>query len=133
MNDSKSLDLNASLSSLAMLSLRMKEGKDYLDYLHGMVIHTLKKMGGETVDAAKLQKNVQEEFGLLIPSATFAIYLKRLSKSGVLSPVIGGLQYKVKALPQTTIASDRDYAKKRIDEVTEELAAFAFKKALRGF
>jgi len=26
-------DLNTSLSSLALLSLRLKEGKDYLDYL----------------------------------------------------------------------------------------------------
>lgn len=128
MSVSTASDLNASLSSLAMLSLRMRAGKDYLDYLRGFVIDSLRRMKGDPVDAAKLKQDIQEEFGLSIPAATFSIYLKRLGKEGVIFPMAGGLQYQVKSLPETTIASDRAAAKQQISEVTEELAAFAHQK-----
>jgi hypothetical protein len=73
-------DINASLSSLAMLSLRMQAGKDYLDYLRGFVIEALKRLDGQAFDAVRIQELVQSEFGLKIPVATFAIYLRRLVK-----------------------------------------------------
>lgn len=120
--------MNASLSSLAMLSLRLQAGKDYLDYLQGFVVEALRRMDGEAVDAARLKEAVRNEFGLNIPAATFSIYLKRLSKEGVVSPIGDGVQYRVKSLPATTVANDRVAAKAQITEVTEELAAFAYHK-----
>jgi len=128
MNTTQPKDMNASLSSLAMLSLRMQAGKDYLDYLQGFVVESLRRMDGEAVDAARLKEEVKSEFGLNIPAATFSIYLKRLVKDGVVSPIGDGTQYRVKLLPATTVANDRVAAKAQITEVTEELAAFAYHK-----
>lgn len=128
MSTTQPQDMNASLSSLAMLSLRMQAGKDYLDYLQGFVVEALRRIDGEAVDAARLKETVQEEFGLNIPAATFSIYLKRLAKEGVVSPIGDGVQYHVKSLPATTVANDRVAAKAQIIEVTEELAAFAYQR-----
>ena len=128
MSTTQPQDMNASLSSLAMLSLRMQTGKDYLDYLHGFVVEALRRMDGEAVDSARLKEAVQAEFGLNIPAATFSIYLKRLGKEGVVSPIGDGVQYRVKLLPATTVANDRVAAKAQITEVTEELAAFAYQR-----
>ena len=111
-----------------MLSLRMQTGKDYLDYLRGFVVESLRRLIGESIDASRVKEVVRTEFGLNIPTATFSIYLKRLVKEGVISPVGDGVQYRVKLLPETTIEADRMAAKSQIADVTEELAAFAYHK-----
>ena len=67
--------LNTSLSSLALLSLQMEEGRDYLDYLRGFVIEALHHLKAPAFDAGEVQSVVHREFGLRIPIATFAIYL----------------------------------------------------------
>jgi hypothetical protein len=128
MNPLQPRDLNASLSSLAMLSLRMQAGKDYLDYLRGFVIDALRQVNGEAIDAARVKELVQSEFGLNIPAATFSIYLKRLVKEGIIAATGDGVQYHVKLLPDTTVTADRKAASAQISEVTEELAAFAYQK-----
>lgn len=93
MAESQSRDLNSSLSSLAMLSVQLSAGKDYLDYLHGFVIEALRHLEGRLFDAASVQKVVEQEFGLKIPAATYAVYLKRLIKEGAVTavPVAGAL------------------------------------------
>ncbi len=121
-------DLNASLSSLAMLSVQLSTGKDYLDYLHGFVIEALRSVEGDGFDASTVQKAVELQFGLKIPAATYAIFLKRLVKTGVILPTATGLQYRVAKLPTTTVSRDRQAARERIKEVTDELAGFAHSK-----
>lgn len=125
MTPEKPQDLSASLSSLAMLSLQLKEGKDYLDYLRGFVVYTVGRVGNQPFDAATIQKGVEQEFRLKIPVATFVIYLKRLVKEGAIRPIGAGLQFQVVKLPPTAIDADRSAAQMRIKEVTEELVAFA--------
>src|SRR5437762_523976 len=121
-------DLTASLSSLAMLSLHLKEGKDYLDYLHGYIVHVLHQLEGQCFDAATVQKAVEQEFGLKIPVATFAICLKRFIKTRIVEPVGAGTQFRNLKLPPTTIENDRTAARARISEVTDELASFAYSR-----
>ena len=125
MTEQSPIDLNASLSSLAMLSLEMQGGKDYLDYLHGFVIDAIRSLQGEPFDALTVQRLVQQQFGLKIPCATYAIYLKRLVKAGTISPILSGVQFRVARLPPTTTAQDRKAARARITEATDELARFA--------
>jgi hypothetical protein len=48
-------NLNTSLSSLALLSLRMGEGDDYLDYLRGFVIASLRFIRTLSFDAQSVQ------------------------------------------------------------------------------
>jgi len=75
-----------------------------------------------------VQKSVEEQFSLKIPAATFAIYLKRLAKAGVVAVTATGVQFRVVKLPTITIEKDREAASARIKEVTEELAGFAHRK-----
>ncbi len=84
MSEQMPKDLNASLSSLAMLSVQLSTGKDYLDYLHGFVIEALRSVESNGFDAATVQRAVDQQFGLKIPAATYAIFLKRLVKTGVI-------------------------------------------------
>jgi len=125
-NHPSSFDLNASLSSLAMLSVQLRDGKDYLDYIHGFVIEAINKLSPEPFDAASIKKIVEEQFALRIPTATFAIYLKRLVKTGAIKPTSSGLQYEAAKLPATSLESDREKAKISITEVTDNLAGFAY-------
>jgi len=111
-----------------MLSLNMQAGKDYLDYLRGFVIEAFRRMDDQSIDAPRVKEVVQSEFGLKIPAATFSIYLKRLVKEGIISPIGEGVQFRVKQLPQTTVTADRETARSQIKEVTDELAAFAYQR-----
>src|SRR5687768_2453446 len=99
---------NDSLSSLAMLSLQMQSGKDYLDYLRGFVLAGVKAFDGEAFDPQRVKEYVESEFGLRIPVASFAIYLKRLVANGVISVVSGGRQFIVKKLPPVDVTADRN-------------------------
>ncbi len=113
--------LNTSLSSLALLSIRMGQGKDYLDYLHGFVIEALHHIHTQTFDAGQVHLEIKSEFGLRIPSATLAIYLKRLQKSKIIEPTGDGYQFRIVNLPESSIAEDRRAAHGRINEVLEVL------------
>ena len=85
-------NFNASLSSLALLSLQLGEGKDYLDYLSGFVIEALHHISSPTFDSTGVQELIQREFGLRIPAATIAIYFKRLQKAKIIEPTTDGHQ-----------------------------------------
>lgn len=125
--------LNTSLSSLALLSLHMSEGKDYLDYLHGFVIEVLHGVNAEGFDAATVQQMIKDEFGLAIPVATLAIYLKRLQKKGVVRRTPDGHQFQVIGLPAVSMADDRKAARSRIDEVRRELRSYALSQCARNW
>lgn len=117
-------NLNTSLSSLALLSLRMGEGKDYLDYLHGFVIEALHHVGVPSFDSVKVKEVIRAEFGLKIPTATIAIYLKRLQKDKVIEPTGDGHQFRPLKLPPSSISNDREATKGRINEVLAKLRNF---------
>jgi hypothetical protein len=117
--------LNTSLSSLALLSLQMEEGHDYLDYLRGFVIEALHQIKTPSFDAGEVQTVVHREFGLRIPVATFAIYLKRLQAAKVVDRTPDGRQFRTLNLPPSSISGDRKEAIGRIAEVTQKLRAYA--------
>jgi len=116
-------DLNTSLSSLALLSLRLGEGKDYLDYLNGFVIEALHQITTPSFDSVRVQEFINSEFGLRIPAATIAIYLKRLQKAKIIEPTPDGHQFRPLNLPPSSIASDREATRGRINEVITQLKA----------
>jgi len=128
MNTSPSPNLNVSLSSLALLSLRMGDGEDYLDYLHGFVIGALHQIKTPSFDANTVHAIIQSEFGLKIPAATLAIYLKRLQKPKIIEPTPDGHQFRILKLPDSTLGADRLAARGRINEVLQKLKEYAFLK-----
>lgn len=125
MSADSATDLNVSLSSLALLSLRMGEGKDYLDYLHGFVVEALHHIGAPTFDSVRIQEVIKKDFGLRIPAATIAIYLKRLQKEKLITPTADGHQFRILDLPPTDIAADREATRGRINQVIASLKDFA--------
>jgi hypothetical protein len=106
----------------------MGEGHDYLDYLHGFVIEALHHIKVPTFDAAGVQIVVHREFGLKIPVATFAIYLKRLQNLKVVERTPDGHQFRILNLPASSIAGDRQAAIGRIAEVIQKLQSYALSK-----
>jgi murein DD-endopeptidase MepM/ murein hydrolase activator NlpD len=118
-------NLTTSLSSLAMLSLRMREGKDYLDYLEGFVLDVVAQLRPDPFDATTIQRSVEQEFGIKIPAATFALYLKRLVRPGIIRPTPDGLQYVAVNLPPTNVSADREAVTGRIRAVTIRLKEYA--------
>ena len=118
-------NFGVSLSSLALLSLTINDGKDYLDYLTGFVIEALQKLEDESIDATRVKEVIQNDFGLTIPEATFTICLKRLTKQGILKLIAGGLQYAVVELPKTNLAAEREKAASQISEVASGLTIYA--------
>lgn len=125
MNSKPPPSLNTSLSSLALLSLRMGEGDDYLDYLRGFIIESLHHIKADSLDALMVQNVLHAEFGLRIPVATIAIYLKRLQKQKIVEPTPDGHQFRIISLPKTSIAVERQAAKGKINEVLQRLREFA--------
>ena len=128
MTTPQTTDLSSSLASLAMLSLRLKSGMDYLDYLRSFVLEVLRSRTDQFVDARVVQEAVQTDFGLKIPVATFAIYMKRLAREGILKSTSQGQMFQVISPPETSLIVDRTNALTRIAEVTAALAGFANKR-----
>ncbi len=128
MNTEVPTNLNTSLSSLALLSLRMGEGNDYLDYLYGFVVGALHRMNATAFNAEAIQQVIRSEFGLTFPVATIALYLKRLQKPKYIEPTPDGHQFKVLRLPKSTVSADRQAASGRINEALRQLRAFAASK-----
>ncbi|RYZ67495.1 MAG: hypothetical protein EOP09_10945, partial [Proteobacteria bacterium] len=125
MSEERPINLNTSLSSLAMLSLRMSDGDDYLDYLYGFVIEALNQIKVPTFDAAKVHDVIKSEFGLRIPIATLVIYLKRLKTKKLIEITPDGHHFRAVNLPKSTISDDRLAASGRINEALHTLKEYA--------
>ncbi|MBK1884411.1 hypothetical protein JIN85_18485 [Luteolibacter pohnpeiensis] len=125
MSENSPVNLNTSLSSLAMLSLRMSDGEDYLDYLYGFVIEALNQIKAPTFDAAKVHEVIKLEFGLRIPIATLVIYLKRLKTKKLIEMTPDGHQFRAVNLPTSSISGDRSAASGRISEALYALKEYA--------
>lgn len=118
---------NVSLSSLALLSLQLDRGKDYLDYLQGFVNEALRRMSDPTFDSIAIQSYIEKDFELKIPVATIALYLKRLQKTKQIERTSDGHQYRILTPVSGTIQGDREAASGRINEVISQLMEYASK------
>lgn len=74
----------ATLTSLAILKVNVDQGGDYLNYLRPFVLQVLADNRPERVSDAEVAKFIEEEFGLVIPSRSIQIVLRRLSKEKLL-------------------------------------------------
>ena len=124
MNTNLTSTLKTSLSSLALLSLQLNNGKDYLDYLKGFVIEAIRQIPEPSYNNVSVQKIILNEFGLRIPVATLAICLKRLQKEKIIERTKDGRQFQTLNLPTHSIAGDRETTRNKINEVINQLAGF---------
>lgn len=75
----------ATLTSLAMLKVKIDQGSDYLDYLCPFILQILVDHRPDPVKLATVKNHVLSDFGLEIPEQTLQIVLKRLARKYPLS------------------------------------------------
>ena len=70
----------ATLTSLAILKVKVDHGGDYLDYLRPFALHALAAHVGQSVTAEVVCAYVGNEFGLVVPIRTVEIVLRRIAR-----------------------------------------------------
>ena len=114
------------LLSLAMLKVSIDSGKDYLEYLRPFVMQSLasKTTAAAPISDESIARQLQDDFGLVIPQRTVQILLQRISKAGFLIKEYG--IYKLsKEIPATNYQLEKAGASRKISAVISSLIAFA--------
>lgn len=75
----------ATLTSLAILKVHMDAGRDYLDYLRPFVLQVLFDERLGRISDEHVANLIRQHFGLVIPSRTIQVVLRRLARRGVLT------------------------------------------------
>ena len=121
----------ATLTSLAMLKLKIDQGGDYLDYLHPFVLQVLVEHRPDPVTDVAVKQHLKSEFGLEIPNRTIQLVLKRLARKQPLIREKG--VYRITGdLPDPGIAARRVEVHRHIKAVIAGLIEFS-KKSFHPF
>ncbi|MDD9803159.1 MAG: hypothetical protein OXU53_11505 [Deltaproteobacteria bacterium] len=112
------------LTSLAMLKVKIDHGGNYLDYLQPFVVQVLVDHKSDRVTSEFVNGHILEQFGLVIPERTVQVVLKRLAKKRFLEREMGVYRV-IKNLPNPNIDDKKRDAEKRIDSVVSGLKAYS--------
>ena len=116
--------LSATLTSFAMLKVKVDQGQDYLDYLRPFVLQVLYDHAPDPVTDTVVRDHIRTDFGLEIPERTVQIVLKRLSRKHPITREHG--VYRVSAeLSTPDISAKKIEAERHIRAVVEALKAFS--------
>jgi len=113
------------LSSLAMLKVRVDQGGDYLEYLRPFILHVLPKLQNGVVTDESVSLALLNEFGLSIPRRTTQIVLKRLTKKAGPLRKDNNTYVLEKDISSGDLATRRADASRRISAVAHALIRFA--------
>ena len=111
------------LTSLAMLKIRLDTKHDYLDYLVPFVLHVLSLNPAEPITEQSVGLALQNEFGLILPLRAIQLVLRRLVRGHQLR-LDHGLFHVVAELPKTKIPEERDIARNQIGSVISSLREY---------
>ncbi len=115
---------SATLTSLAMLKVKIDQGQDYLDYMRPFILQVLVDQKPDPVTDRVVTDHIQTQFGLKIPVRTIQIVLKRLSKEVPLKKEMG--VYRITGtLPNPGISEAKASAERHIDVVVSGLMEFS--------
>jgi hypothetical protein len=104
------------LSSLAMLKVKVDGGSDYLDYLRPFVHQVLFEHKPDPVTDRVISEFIRSDFGLDIPTRTVQIVLKRLSIKLPLERVNDG--YRIKGqIPDRGLLRKKSEAARHISSI----------------
>lgn len=123
-------EARTTLSSLAMLKVRIDGGADYLEYLRPYVLMVLSEAPPERITDAAVAAGIRRLSGLEIPSRTVQVVLQRLVKERRLERAHG--VYVVSGvLPVTDAAAERKAATRKISSVVDALVKYSRESAGR--
>ena len=83
----------ATLTSLAILKVNIDQGRDYFEYFRPFVLQVLFDSQPGKASDEHIAKLIRDEFGLIVPTRTVQIVLRRLAKSGTLTRQYGVYVY----------------------------------------
>lgn len=112
------------LTSLAMLKVRIDQGKDYLEYLRPFILQVLVDHKPDPVTDAGVRDCLRDQFGLEIPERVVQILLKRISRSNLLKRD-SGVYHITGPLPNPGITAKKSEAKRHITAVVTHLMEFS--------
>lgn len=119
------MSMETTLSSLAMLKVRVDQGGDYLEYLRPFILHVLPSTKGKAVTDESVSISLLDEFGLSIPRRTTQILLQRLTKRGGPLKKQNNTFVLEGDLPSDDLTSRRTEASRKISAVAQALLCFA--------
>ena len=112
------------LTSLAMLKVKIDQGQDYLDYLRPFILQGLVDTKPDPVTDQIVRDHLQTQFGLEIPTRTVQVVLRRLSRVHPLKRD-GGVYRITDSLPDPGIVRKKSEAERHIRAVICGLRDFA--------
>lgn len=114
----------ATLTSLAMLKVKIDQGSDYLDYLCPFILQILVDHHPDPVKLDIIKNYISSDFGLEIPEPTLQIVLKRLARKYPLSKDSG--VYRITGdIPNPGIFARKAEANRHIQSVISGLIEYA--------
>lgn len=112
------------LTSLAMLKVKIDQGQDYLDYLRPFILQVLVDNQPDPVRDQVVANYIRTQFGLEIPTRAVQVVLKRLSRIYPLERKDGVFRI-TGPLPNPGITNKKAEAERHIHAVIHGLLEFA--------
>ena len=116
--------ITETLTSLAMLKVKIDQGGDYLDYLRPFILHVLTECKPDPVTDLVIHDYLRTQFGLEIPSRTIQVVLKRISRNHHLK-MVAGVYHITGELPTSGIIARKSEAERHIQAVVSGLEEFS--------
>ena len=114
----------ATLTSLAILKVKVDQGTDYLDYLRPFILQVLMEHQPDPITNGVVSDYIGKQFGLVIPERTVEIVLKRLSRNHAIERKEH--VYRITGdLPDPQITARQYEARRHIDAVVSGLQQFS--------
>jgi hypothetical protein len=118
---------STTLVSLAMLKVKIDEGKDYLEYLRPFILQTIHDHMPSRITDISIKDLILKDYGLEIPQRTVQIMLKRISRTGCISKEQG--IYIIKRKPTNPgVQIEKTNAERHIRAVCLGLIDFRLKE-----
>jgi hypothetical protein len=114
----------ATLTSLAMLKVKIDHGGDYLDYLQPFIMQVLADQRPEQVTDVIIRDYLRKQFGLEIPTRTIQIILKRIARRHPLKLELGIFRI-TGPIPNPGIEAEKSKAERHIQAVVSGLMEFS--------
>jgi hypothetical protein len=115
---------SSTLTSLAMLKMKVDQGQDYLDYLRPFILQVLVDHRPDPVTDSGVRGLIRSDFGMEIPVRAIQLVLKRLSRECPLKKTDG--VYRVMgALSDPGVGVEKARAARHINAILTGLCEFS--------
>lgn len=117
---------SSTLTSFAMLKVKIDQGGDYLEYLRPFVLHVLSEhQDNENITAELVKEEIVKDFGMVIPARTVEVMLKRLSKEGIITREDRTYHISGQLPDDSNLNMQRGQAERHINSVVYGLMEFS--------